>query len=295
MDFAHASEIVKDQPGVCDICGMDLVSAESLGYTPTDEEEAPLIIPETAALITGKRAVVYVALPDKNGVFEGREIVLGPRAGDYFVVKDGLSEGEMVVSRGNFKIDSELQIRAKKSMMYHESNKSLDRVKPIESVKTDPEFLASLDPSLLSFFAIQQGLSEDDLDKARAAAKELAIGLGAIKTERLLAKALSFWSEHVKTIRNNASELSRTRDLAGARAVFEPLSNGFYALLQRFGRGGDKAVYRFYCPMAFDDRGAYWLQDTKKLANPYFGAEMLRCGSQTEVIGSGLEGDRRHD
>ena len=61
--------------------------------------------------------MVYVALPDRAGAFEGREVVLGPRAGDFYVVKDGLREGEQVVVKGAFKIDSSLQIQGKPSMM----------------------------------------------------------------------------------------------------------------------------------------------------------------------------------
>ncbi len=49
--------------------------------------------------------------------YEGREITLGPRAGDYYLVEGGLLEGEVVVTRGNFKIDSAMQIQAKPSMM----------------------------------------------------------------------------------------------------------------------------------------------------------------------------------
>ena len=57
-------EIVKDGPGSCDICGMPLVRAESLGYvTPEAGAERPLVVPYSAALITGTRAVVYVMLP----------------------------------------------------------------------------------------------------------------------------------------------------------------------------------------------------------------------------------------
>ena len=111
--------VVKDQAGSCDICGMDLVTTESLGYVKADiPEQAPLVIPASAALITGTRAVVYVRLPDKKKpTFQGREIVLGPRAGDYYIVSKGLAEGEVVVTNGNFKIDSALQIQAKPSMM----------------------------------------------------------------------------------------------------------------------------------------------------------------------------------
>jgi len=77
-----------------------------------------LVIPASAPLLTGKRALVYVQLPDTDRpTFEGREVVLGPRSGDWYVVTEGLQEGEMVVTRGNFKIDSELQIRGRPSMM----------------------------------------------------------------------------------------------------------------------------------------------------------------------------------
>lgn len=113
-------EIIKDEPGTCDICGMDLVPAESLGYASPDESGvgAPLVIPATAALLTGKRAVVYVEQSGtERPTYIGREIVLGPRAGDTYVVESGLMEGDLVVVSGNFKIDSALQIQAKPSMM----------------------------------------------------------------------------------------------------------------------------------------------------------------------------------
>ncbi len=111
-------EIVKDGPGACDVCGMQLVRAEDLGYTTANNQADPLLVPATAVLRTGKRAIVYLSTgsPDKPS-FEGREIVLGPRAGDMFIVHEGLNEGDRVVTQGNFKIDSALQIRARPSMM----------------------------------------------------------------------------------------------------------------------------------------------------------------------------------
>ena len=116
--------VVKTEAGSCDICGMDLVTTESLGYVKADiPSEAPLVIPASAPLITGKRAVVYVQLPTEAPTYEGREVALGPRAGDYYLVKEGLAEGEIVVTNGNFKIDSALQIQAKPSMMSKEEEK----------------------------------------------------------------------------------------------------------------------------------------------------------------------------
>lgn len=84
---------------------------------------APLVIPETAPLITGKRAVVYVEEPGAAGAYVAREVVLGPRASGYYVVNEGLHKGEMVVVNGNFKIDSAVQILAKPGMMAHKADK----------------------------------------------------------------------------------------------------------------------------------------------------------------------------
>lgn len=111
--------VVKEDAGKCDICRMNLVTTESLGYVKAElPKQAPLVIPATVPLITGKRAVVYVRKPNaEKPTFEGREVVLGPRAGYYYLVRAGLAEGEVVVSKGNFKIDSALQIQAKPSMM----------------------------------------------------------------------------------------------------------------------------------------------------------------------------------
>ena len=119
-------DIVKDAPGNCDICDMPLVTTESLGFSTTDTNEPPLVIPASAVLITGKRAIVYVQVPDiEKPTYEFREIILGPRAGDYYLVESGLEEGEIIVTNGNFKIDSEMQLRAKPSMMNADNSMSM--------------------------------------------------------------------------------------------------------------------------------------------------------------------------
>jgi Cu(I)/Ag(I) efflux system membrane fusion protein len=83
-----------------------------------------LLIPKTAALWTGKRAVVYVKIPGREQpTFNYREIVLGPSAGNFYVVDSGLSEGGEVAVNGVFKIDAAAQLAGKPSMMNPESQK----------------------------------------------------------------------------------------------------------------------------------------------------------------------------
>jgi Cu(I)/Ag(I) efflux system membrane fusion protein len=111
-------EVVADGAGECPLCGMALATVESLGFVAAGDEVPPLVVPASAPLITGKRAVVYVRVPEAGRpTFEGREVELGPRGGDWYVVHSGLAEGEEVVVQGAFKLDSELQIRARPSMM----------------------------------------------------------------------------------------------------------------------------------------------------------------------------------
>jgi Cu(I)/Ag(I) efflux system membrane fusion protein len=90
----------------------------------TRDHKPPLVIPASAPLLTGKRAVVYVAVPGDKPLFEGREVLLGPKAGEHYIVLNGLNEGDRVVAKGSFKIDSAVQILAKPSMMTMEADRT---------------------------------------------------------------------------------------------------------------------------------------------------------------------------
>lgn len=67
-----------------------------------------LAVPAGAVLYTGQKTLVYLV---SGQTFEAREVSLGSRAGDYYEVVDGLSEGDMVVTSGNFLVDAETRIR----------------------------------------------------------------------------------------------------------------------------------------------------------------------------------------
>ena len=69
-------------------------------------------------LFTGKRSLVYVEVPNQpQPTYEQRDVTLGPRVGNDYVISDGLKEGEKVVVKGNFQIDSSVQILGEPSMM----------------------------------------------------------------------------------------------------------------------------------------------------------------------------------
>jgi membrane fusion protein, copper/silver efflux system len=82
------------------------------------ENKNEILIPRTSVLWTGKRAVVYVKVTERDSpTFLYREIVLGPEAGNFYVVKSGLKEGEVIAVNGVFKIDAAAQLTGLSSMM----------------------------------------------------------------------------------------------------------------------------------------------------------------------------------
>lgn len=81
-------------------------------------ETKELLVPESSVLWTGKKAVVYVRVPNQESSrFGYREVSLGPKAGDFYIIKEGLEEGEEIVLNGVFKVDASAQLAGKKSMM----------------------------------------------------------------------------------------------------------------------------------------------------------------------------------
>jgi Cu(I)/Ag(I) efflux system membrane fusion protein len=109
-------QVIADAPGSCPICGVPLVPASSLGFTD-DPSVIPevVVIPRDAVLMAGRHSVVYVET--EPGRFELRPVSLGATVNDQVVVRDGLSEGEQVARRGNFLIDSQMQLVGNPSLI----------------------------------------------------------------------------------------------------------------------------------------------------------------------------------
>ena len=85
-----------------------------------------VVIPKSAVLWTGKRSVVYVKQPgSEEPVFKIREVELGPMLGESYVITDGLSEGEEIVTSGTFSVDAAAQLEGKPSMMNPLGGKTL--------------------------------------------------------------------------------------------------------------------------------------------------------------------------
>ncbi len=103
-------------------------------------------------------------------------------------------------------------------------------------------------------------------------------------------KAKASWERDQLRMKSSLERASMPGlDMGERRACFESFSAAVDLAIQHFGSALEGPVYRVHCPMAFDNRGADWLQADKTVNNPYFGAAMLRCGSVTETLIKGEE------
>ena len=288
-------EVVEDEQKPCEICEMKLVRAEELYVVAEADEEKPLVVPVSAVLWTGKRSVVYVEVPGKSKpTYEGREVVLGARARDYYLVTSGLEEGESVVVKGNFKIDSALQIKAKPSMMSAKAAASRPAARPV--VKKTPlekamlgKVRPALEPVYVAYLEIQEALAGDQFDRAKTGFGKLGEAVTAVDMKLFEGESHMEWMQHAKALTASAQAGFAAKDIEEARVSFEKNSMSVLALIARFGQVAAKVRYELFCPMAFDNRGGYWLQSTDEVKNPYYGSMMLGCGEVKRTFKAGEE------
>ena len=258
------------------------------GFTPAQtpaqsQPPAPngktLLIPKTAVLWTGPRSVVYIKVPDSEyPAFEMREIVLGARTGDFYIVESGLQEGEEIVTNGVFAIDAAAQLSGNYSMM----NRPVSKRIPVSE-----EFQHHLTRLTEKYFLIKNALVASDAANAKAAALQFQHLVRAGFTPAPQAPqgtpAPQEWINLEKSISNTTALIIKETNIEEHRKYFETLSNSLIEAIELFGIHKD-IVYLDYCPMVDDNRGAFWLSEFEEIRNPYFGDKMLKCGSVKKTL-----------
>src|SRR5690625_373123 len=233
---------------------------------------APLIIPRSAPLLTGNRAIVYVQVPGTDApTYESREVVLGGRTGDYYQITEGLHEGELVVVHGAFRLDSELQIRGGRSMM------QMETPSPTDAPALEHGDRIPLGNVVDAYIELVDALADDDPAGAHAAASALDQALRAVDSSD------AAWLRLRGRMTSAISNMHGGHGLEPVREHLPELTGALETAVTTLGRDVG-TLHRAHCPMAFDFEGADWLQRSATIANPYFGEEMPGCGSITATL-----------
>ena len=265
-----------------------------------------LVIPKSAVLWTGKRSIVYVKQPDTDEpVFKIREIGLGPMLGESYVVTDGLTEGEEIVTNGAFSVDAAAQLEGKPSMMNTKGEKTSSMpgmVMPGDTRTGDDQGVSGTDLSgdgaksessgknaasvkeiVNSYLQLKNALVKDNSAEAAEAGKAVEAAFKNFNRTSLTTDQKKVFKdveddalEHAEHIGENKGNIKHQRE------HFELLSNDIYDLVRTF--DGGLVLYWDFCPMYSNNKGAYWLSETREIQNPYFGKEMLTCGVIKEEL-----------
>jgi membrane fusion protein, copper/silver efflux system len=278
-------QIIREEPGQCPICGMDLVPTSNFGFaeSPLPQPES-LYVPRSAVLLAGGNSIVYVET--EPGRFEIRPVTVGPILRDKIVILDGLQAGEDVATAGNFLIDSQMQLAGKPSLI--DPSRALAKKKkqdgPMLVNKTDVTAIPGdsgqkLEAFYQAYFEVQTALASD-----MAAPANAAQSLQLMSTELCNDSGIPDSAQkHFKEIAANSEHLHHM-DLESARKAFKPISHAVVLLAAQVrSEKAQQTFIHFYCPMVPGGSGD-WLQANDQLLNPYFGSQMLRCGEKVQEL-----------
>jgi Cu(I)/Ag(I) efflux system membrane fusion protein len=258
-----------------------------------------VVVPKSAVMWTGQRSVVYVKSVSDQGLnFQLREVTLGPSLGDSYVIGEGLEIGEEIAIHGTFSIDAAAQLAGKPSMMSPDAGSSesehnhgaMDMSPTYESIAAvervsgiNSTFKAQLTKVYDAYLKMNSAFVDSDAKQVASEAKEVIKALKLVDMALLKGDAHMKWMDQLEVLNSTISAISKTDDIEKQRHAYIQFNLAFYESIKMFGLDNTTAYFQ-YCPMANDDKGAYWLSSKKDILNPYFGDAMLTCGETKETI-----------
>ena len=133
-----------------------------------------------------------------------------------------------------------------------------------------------------NYFSLKDALVKSDGNTTSTKAKDLLTALDAIQMNKLSNEEHTVWMKVMKDLAFDAEHIAETNDVAHQRDHFMSLSKNMYELIKVSKQ--ETPVYYQHCPMANKGKGANWLSKENAIKNPYYGSQMLTCGSTIETI-----------
>ena len=159
--------------------------------------------------------------------------------------------------------------------------------KPLSISENSNAFNQSFTQLLNSYYSLKDALVASDTAKASSAAHAVAKAADGLKVNEIKGDSTGVIKETAKnftgTITSSAQALAAEKDIKDKRKEFVMIADAMWSLTRTVKYEGEK-VYWEYCPMAFNKQGAYWMSNEREIKNPFFGNEMLNCGSVEDSL-----------
>lgn len=150
------------------------------------------------------------------------------------------------------------------------------------TVSTEMQEVNQLKSVFNNYFSVKDALVKSDANTTSTKAKELLTALDAVQMNKLSNEEHTVWMKVMKDLAFDAGHIAETKDVAHQRDHFMSLSKNMYELIKVSNQ--ETPVYYQHCPMANKGKGANWLSKENAIKNPYYGSQMLTCGSTVEKL-----------
>lgn len=153
----------------------------------------------------------------------------------------------------------------------------------VEYVSIDEPTYNLLNRVLDGYFGIKDAMVTSDAEQVRSAAETMIATISELDASTLDEETATALRAEIDAVRFGTQSIFEAVGIEDQRVLMPALTQNLEAIVRKYG-ASNGSVYKQYCPMAFNDTGAYWLSNSEDVINPYFGDMMLRCGEVTEKI-----------
>ena len=153
----------------------------------------------------------------------------------------------------------------------------------MSSNKRDESVDGSMKEMVSQYLQMKNALANDNGKDAASAGNAFVESMGKMDRNSLTADKKTKWDNLSDDAKEMAEHIGKNGDkLEHQREHFDMLSNDMYDMVKTFGAG--QTLYKDFCPMYNNKKGAIWLSETKEIKNPYLGKSMPACGSVKEEL-----------
>jgi hypothetical protein len=162
-----------------------------------------------------------------------------------------------------------------------------EKQKPISIEGNTDAFNQSFTNLINAYIDLKDALVASDAAKATAAAQNLRTASDSLKVNEIKGDSTGVIKQtaltYTSSITGSAQALVTEKDIEGKRKEFGNIADAMWTLTRTVRYSGKK-LYWEYCPMAFNNQGAYWISYERDIKNPYFGSKMMNCGSVEDSL-----------
>jgi Cu(I)/Ag(I) efflux system membrane fusion protein len=147
-----------------------------------------------------------------------------------------------------------------------------------------PAFQQQLAGVFTAYLQLKESFVASDAARVQSASQGVQMALESVDMTLVDGAAHHDWMTHLEGMSTTLKAMQTSpANLDDQRKAFSNLTQSLYQAIKAYGLGRATAYYEF-CPMAFNNEGAFWLTDSKIIRNPYFGDKMLTCGEVRETL-----------